>query len=151
MAKILKYVFRIDETNGEWKGPDLARIRQECKEHYAGNLIAVNITGFVTPPSRGDRAQYFSIIVPAITHGFKETGHNLDPSDKADLDSVHTVLKRKFIQPKTTRSTTGELITWPPTTKGMSREEFRRFVDSCVSWAAEHLSVEINITIDERQ
>ena len=151
MSKILKYIFRIHPITGEWQGPDLARIRQECKDHYGGNLIAVNVTGFVTPPTRGDRAQYFSIIVPAITQGFKDLGHNLDPSDKSDNDSVHTILKKKFIQPKTTRSKTGELITWPPTTKGMSREEFRKFVDSAVSWAAEHLNVDINITIDERR
>jgi len=140
----LEYIGKVDLRTGRIVGPDMDNITDDCKAHFGGNFVRLTITGLINKPSRSDRGHYHSVILPAITRAFKQLGHDLDPQDKYDLEKVHQVMKDKFIQPETTVSKTGEIITWPPTTKDMTKEQFRSYVDKVITWAGENMDVDFS-------
>ena len=142
----LTYIGKVDPKTGHIIGPELDRVTEDCKAHFSGSFVTLTITGNITKPSRSDRGYYFGVVLPAVTRAFRDLGHDLDPQDKYDKERVHQLMKDKFIQPETTVSDKGEFITWPATTKEMTKEQFRAYVDKVITWAGENMDVDFSFS-----
>lgn len=143
---ILEYLAKCDQF-GNPKGPTIGRIRSDLQKHFAGSFVKIQVTGFVNPPSRRDRAFYFGTILKQIAYLLNDAGYRYDANDRADLMRLHRDFVEAFVPPEITKDNNGRIMTLPPTTKGMSTSQFSRFVDDVVMWAAEQ-GIELKFEYD---
>lgn len=142
--KRLQYIGKIDQT-GNFTGPDADRIRQGLRETFAGQFVVIEVTGWINPPSKGLKATYFQIVIPAVLAGLRDLGNDVDPNRRDHRESCHKRLSEQFLEGRVLKDGAGNEIMMPPTTKDLSDAGWRRYLDQIRIWAAENLG--INITV----
>lgn len=142
----LEYVAKCDRW-GNPKGPTIGHIRPDLQKHFANSFIKIQITGFVNPPSRRDRAFYFGTVLKQIAYSLNEVGYRYDANEPSDLMRLHRDFVEAFVSPEIIKDDQGKIMTLPPTTKGMSSEQFGRYLDDVIMWASQQ-GLEIKFDYD---
>lgn len=138
--KPLYYIGKIDQS-GRLTGPAAGRIREELRAEFAGQFVQIVVTGWVNPVSRGKRAEYFQEIIPAILAGLRDLGNDVNPRNRLHQEQCHEMLMGLFLEGQEVLDANGKVITLPPSTKEMSDEAFKRYIDRIYIWAGENLGL----------
>ena len=77
------------------------------------------------------RKYYFGVVVSYIVHCFREDGWD------ADQKLVHAFLKKQFAYEEIPNHLTGEIMQVALSTSKMSVDDFCKYIDRIIRWAAE--------------
>lgn len=77
---------------------------------------------------------YFGIVLPLVLRGLRNAGFDVHSKEDA-----HDIVKCKFLKVDI-ENDSGEFITSFKSTKEMSTQEFKEFIDNVQYWASEYLN-----------
>lgn len=86
------------------------------------------------PRSNGQNRYYWGIALPLVLRGLKNAGF-----DVYSKEDAHDVVKLKFLKTEI-QNDSGEFIHTFKSTKNMSTQEFKEFIDIIQYWASEYLN-----------
>lgn len=84
--------------------------------------------------SNGQNRYYFGIVLPLVLRGLRNAGFDVHSKEDA-----HDIVKCKFLKVDI-ENDSGEFITSIKSTKEMSTQEFKEFIDNVQYWASEYLN-----------
>lgn len=84
--------------------------------------------------SNGQNRYYFGIVLPLVLRGLRNAGFDVHSKEDA-----HDIVKCKFLKVDI-ENDSGEFITSFKSTKEMSTQEFKGFIDNVQYWASEYLN-----------
>jgi len=90
-------------------------------------------------------AYYWSVIVPMVKDGLRETGYN----EVKTNEDAHTIIKHLFLKKKIKSEKTGDEIEIEGSTAKLKTYEFNSFIDEVIMWAASYLSITIPLPGDQ--
>lgn len=80
---------------------------------------------------------YWSVIVELIRAGLKDQGHEIT------REGTHELLKYRFLRDDRPIGKDGEFVTFIRSTTELDKEEFGAYLEHCIRFAAEYLSLTI--------
>lgn len=108
--------------------PDKGNVAQIAWETFGRCMVRIDITEDDPGKSIGLQRYFRKFVLPDITKAFNELGNRW--SNDMAYEELKEIMKVPFIEGK--RST-----------KRMTRNEYRQFVDECIQFANEFLQIEI--------
>ncbi len=136
----LTFAGKVDET-GEIHLPKT--MRKQIAAAFRGKNIEVTVKRRAAKHSDAQRGYYRACVLPALIHGFNDTGQQMQPDNREHLDLMHQFCKDKFLKGREVFTKTGEAVYLPATTSNLSKDEFGRYLDYIAEWAAEYLHISI--------
>ena len=93
-------------------------------------------------PSRGNKANryYWGVVVNCIAQGLTDAGY--EPRE-CTSESVHDMLKFRFLQTNKPIGADGEFLTIVGSTTELDSAGFAAYVDHCIRFASEYLGVTV--------
>lgn len=87
--------------------------------------------------SNGQNRYYFGVVLPLILRGLRNAGFEVYSKEDA-----HDIVKVKFLKTDIMNDS-GEFISTFKSTKDMTTQEFKEFIDNLQYWSSEYLNVYI--------
>jgi len=87
--------------------------------------------------SLNQNAYYRACVIPILQQGIAELGH------KFSRDTVHEMMKAKFLTEDIPLNDSGEFITRIKSTTELNKEQFGDYIDQINAWGIEYLGVTI--------
>jgi len=87
--------------------------------------------------SLNQNAYYHACIIPILQQGMADLGH------KYSRETVHEMMKLKFLKEDVPVNDHGEFITRVKSTTELNKVQFGEYIDEITAWAAEYLGVTI--------
>jgi len=122
------------------------RLRADVAKLFSGRDITVTFERKKKKRSLNQNAYYWGCLIQMIREAVIELGDN-----GATPEQVHDLLKRRFLNVQLINHDTAQLIgEYTRSTTDLSTVEFCLYVDDCIQFAAEYLSIVIPLPESKR-
>jgi hypothetical protein len=138
-SKRLQYLGRV-EQDGTIKLPK--RFKAEVITMFRGKEFTLTVKPQMRTKTNPQLGYYFGVVLPYILQGFQDVGNNI-PDTKEGIQLVHTLMKRRFLEPVCIADANGEIHEVEPSLEDASKQETGEYIDKCIAFAAEFLNVAI--------
>ena len=120
--------------------PDAKQAIFEKIKQHEGQVVTIE----VKRKNKSSLAQYgylYAVVYPAISHqlNFLDGLNGTYTPDIVDL-----MMKMKFWYKEVANPATSELEKFPDLKRDMNKRQLSEYIDSCIKWAREFLSIEIS-------
>lgn len=132
----MKLTYIADRTDGVLKIRGRKQLDQELNT-LAWPVIKITFEKHKAKRSHSQNAYYHAVIIPVLQEGMKQLGHVFS------LQTVHDMMKAKFLKEDILLNEHGEYITRIKSTTELNKEQFGEYIDQINAWAAEYLNIEI--------
>ena len=138
-SKKLQYLGRVDD-DGTIRLPE--RFKAEVVAMFRGKEFTLTVKPEMRTKTNKQLRYYFGVVLPYILQGFQEVGNNI-PDTKNGIALVHTLMKRRFLEPVCIADANGEIHEVEPSLEDAAKEVVCEYIDKCIEFAKEYLNVHI--------
>lgn len=123
---------------------DRQRFANDVRQ-FAGKEITLTIEKKAKRRSDNQNAYLWAVVYPCVLQGLIEAGYDIEPND---TELAHEWCKKEFLEnrkvgKKAVQNDSGDFITLPASTTGLTTEEFNKYIERIAQFSAEYLNVVI--------
>ncbi len=138
-SKKLQYLGRVLD-DGTIRLPE--RFKTEVAAMFQGKEFTLTVKPEMRTKTNKQLRYYFGVVLPYILQGFQDVGNNI-PDTKEGIQLVHTLMKRRFLEPVCIADANGEIHEVEPSLEDAAKEVVCEYIDRCIDFAEEFLNVHI--------
>ena len=139
MPTKLQYLGRV-EQDGTVKLPK--RLKAELVAAFRGKEFTLTLKPERRTKTNPQLGYYFGVVLPYILQGFQDAGNSL-PDTKDGIQLVHTLMKRRFLEPIRIADANGEIHELEPSLEDAAKQEMGEYIDKCIAFALEYLNIHV--------
>ena len=139
MPTKLQYLGRV-EQDGTIKLPK--RFKAELIAAFRGKEFTLTLKPERRTKTNPQLGYYFGVVLPYILQGFQDAGNSL-PDTKEGIQLVHTLMKRRFLEPIRIADANGEIHELEPSLEDAAKQEMGEYIDKCIAFALEYLNIHV--------
>lgn len=131
----LEFLASVTEAGGLVLPPQLG---EQIKKFFAGQEVILSVEKKSKRRTLNQNNYYWAVVVDLIRQGIIDTGELLTSSE------IHDFLRFRFLKQQKVNEESGEVIyEYARSTAELMVHEFSFYLDNCIQFAAEYLSVAI--------